>query len=68
MKKNIIIEGMSCNHCIMAVKNALSELEGISKIEVDLENKRAIIEGENLEDEMLKEAIEEAGYDVLEIE
>ena len=68
MKKNIIIEGMSCNHCIMAVKNALSELEGISKVEVDLENKRAIIEGENLEDEMLKEAIEEAGYDVLEIE
>lgn len=67
MKKVITIEGMSCNHCVTAVKNALSELEGISKIEVDLEGNKAEVEGDNLIDEILKEAIEEAGYEVLKI-
>ena len=67
MKKTIIIEGMSCNHCVMAVKNALSEIEGVSNVEVELDNNRAIVEGENLLDNTLKEAVEEAGYDVIEI-
>ena len=67
MKKIIKIEGMSCNHCVMAVKNALSEVEGVSKVDVKLEDKQAVVEGENLVDEMLKEVIEEAGYDVVEI-
>jgi copper chaperone len=68
MKKTIKIEGMSCNHCVMAVKNALSEIVGVSSINVELENKKAIVEGKNLSDENLKEAIEDAGYDVISIE
>ena len=67
MKKIIIIEGMSCNHCVMAVKNALSEIKGVSNVYVELDNSRAVVEGENLIDEILKEGIEEAGYDVVEI-
>lgn len=67
MKKIITIEGMSCNHCVMAVKNALSEIEGISHVDVELNNNRAIVEGDNLSDEVLKGQIEEAGYDVVEI-
>ena len=67
MKKTIIIEGMSCNHCVMAVKNVLSEIEGVSNVEVELDNNKAIVEGKNLLDNTLKEAVEEAGYDVIEI-
>ncbi|MBU5437179.1 copper ion binding protein [Tissierella sp. MSJ-40] len=67
MKKTMIVEGMSCNHCVKAVKNALGELEGVSKVDVDLEAKKVEVEGENLADEKLKEAIEDAGYDVVEI-
>jgi copper chaperone len=67
MKKTMIVEGMSCNHCVKAVKNALGELEGVSKVDVDLEAKKVEVEGENLVDEKLKEAIEDAGYDVVEI-
>ena len=67
MKKTIIIEGMSCNHCVMAVKNALSEIEGVSNVEVELDNNKAIVEGKNLLDNTLKEAVEEAGYDVIQI-
>jgi copper chaperone len=67
MKKIITIEGMACNHCVMAVKNALNKIEGVSQVDVELENKKAVVEGEALKDEILKEIIEEAGYEVVEI-
>lgn len=67
MKKIISIEGMSCGHCVKHVKDALEELQDIDTVEVDLENKQAVIEG-NASDEAIKEAIEEAGYDVTNIE
>lgn len=67
MKKTLLVEGMSCGHCEKAVKGALGELEGVSKVEVNLETKKVEVEGENLVDSEIKEAIEEAGYDVVEI-
>lgn len=67
MKKIMLVEGMSCNHCVMAVTNALKAIEGVSNVDVDLENKKVEIEGANLVDGTLKEAVEEAGYDVVEI-
>jgi copper chaperone len=67
MKKIMLVEGMSCNHCVMAVTKALKELNGVSNVNVDLSSKKVEIEGENLVDEKLKEAVEDAGYDVIEI-
>lgn len=67
MKKVLLVEGMSCGHCEKAVKTALSELDGVTKVEVDLSTKKVEVEGENLNDNLLKDAIEDAGYDVIEI-
>lgn len=67
MKKVLLVEGMSCGHCEKAVKNALGELEGVKSVEVDLASKKVEVEGENLQDNIIKEAIEEAGYEVIEI-
>jgi copper chaperone len=67
MKKTIMIEGMSCNHCTKAVENALKGLNEVSKVEVSLEEKKAVVEGEKLIDDKLREAIEEEGYKVVEI-
>ena len=67
MKKTMLVEGMSCNHCVMAVTNALKEVEGVSGVNVDLDNKKVEVEEENLVDDKLREAVEEAGYDVVEI-
>lgn len=66
MSKKILIEGMSCNHCVMHVTNALKEL-GLENINVDLDAKAATVEG-NASDTDIKAAIEEAGYDVVKIE
>ncbi|MVX63673.1 heavy metal transport/detoxification protein [Clostridium chromiireducens] len=67
MKKKISIEGMSCEHCVAHVKDALEGIDGVSSIEVSLEGKYATVETD-VNDEILKEAIEEEGYDVVKIE
>lgn len=65
MKKTLLVEGMSCGHCEKAVKGALGELDGVKSVLVNLETKEVQVEGDNLEDSILKDAIEDAGYDVI---
>ena len=65
MKKTLLVEGMSCGHCEKAVKGALGELDGVKNVLVNLDTKEVQVEGDNLEDSILKAAIEDAGYDVI---
>ncbi len=68
MKKLVLIEGMSCGHCVRHVEEALKELAGIVGVVVDLKGKNAVVEmSQDVSDGQIKEAIEEAGYDVVEI-
>lgn len=67
MLKKIIIKGMSCSHCVNHVREALSELKDSQKVEVNLEQKYAIVETPS-NDEEIKEKIEDQGYDVISIE
>ena len=67
MLKTISIEGMSCGHCENRVKTALTEL-GVSIIEISAANDMAKVEVES--EDMIKkavDAIEDAGYDVIEV-
>ncbi|MGF7060823.1 heavy-metal-associated domain-containing protein [Brassicibacter mesophilus] len=68
MKKTIFIEGMSCQHCVMAVKGALSEIAGVSSVSVDLAGKRAEIEANSVDNNVIEEAIKEVGFKVTEIQ
>ena len=69
MKKKILIEGMSCGHCVNHVKEALTELNGVTSVEVNLDSKSAVIEAaEDVKDADIKFAVEDAGYDVVGIE
>lgn len=63
--KTIIVEGMQCNHCKMTVEKALGALEGVTKVEVNLENKNVVI-GSNIEidDNKIREIIEEVGFSI----
>ena len=38
------VEGMTCNHCVQTIKEAVNNLVGISRVEVDLENKQVAVE------------------------
>jgi len=69
MKKKMRIEGMSCDHCVNHVKNALEEIDGVTEIFVDLDSKTATFNvTDDVKDYDLKRAVEEAGYDVVNIE
>ena len=68
MKKKILVEGMSCGHCVNHVSEALKEI-GAKEVEVNLETKLATAEiGDNISDDVIKAAIEDVGYDVVKIE
>jgi len=69
MKKKVLIEGMSCGHCVKHVKEALSELSGVTNVDVNLDSKSAIIEAAvDVDDEKIRFAIDDAGYEVVGIE
>ena len=62
------IEGMMCAHCKAAVEKALNAIDGV-KAEVDLEAKSASVDAPaDMDKEVLKKAVEDAGYDVVGIE
>ena len=67
MIKVIKIEGMHCPNCVAAVKRELEALEGVSKVDVSLEEAQAIVEAEGVSDDALQAAIEDIGFDVVEI-
>ncbi len=59
------VEGMSCEHCAARVKKALESLKGVKRAEVDLEKKEVMVTGKNLQQAEMKQAVEEAGYQVV---
>lgn len=64
MKKTIAIEGMMCEHCVKHVTDALNKLDGVDA-EVSLDDKNACVELKtDISDEELKQAVEDAGYQV----
>ena len=68
MTKTVLnVEGMSCSHCVNAVTKAVTALEGVSGVNVDLEGKTATVEydADKVSLESIKEAIEDEGYDVV---
>ncbi|MDD7794794.1 heavy-metal-associated domain-containing protein [Clostridium sp. 'White wine YQ'] len=64
--KKVVIEGMSCGHCKARVEKSLIELDGITAAIVDLDTKTATIEGD-ASDDAIRDAIDDAGYDVVSI-
>ncbi len=69
MNKKILIEGMTCGHCVMRVENAIKEVEGVKSVKVNLKEKLANVEiTQNVDNEKLINAIDEVGYNVVRIE
>ncbi len=65
--KTIGVEGMMCEHCKKHVTEALSKIEGVTNVEVSLEEKNAkIVSNKEIEDSIIQSAIQEAGYQVIE--
>ena len=65
VKTTLIVQGMTCNHCVMSVTRALKALAGVTSVEVDLSTKQVEVEHEtSVERARLGEAIEAVGFEV----
>ncbi|MGI5912817.1 MAG: copper chaperone CopZ [Syntrophomonadaceae bacterium] len=65
--KILNVEGMSCMHCVNAVKNSIGSLPGISRVDVDLAGNKVAVEydSEKVDIHKIKDKIEDAGYEVV---
>lgn len=68
MEKVVIqVEGMSCEHCVRAIKGAVGALSGVQNVSVDLDTRSVTVDYDpgrvTLDD--IKEEIRDQGYDPL---
>lgn len=66
-KHQIIVEGMSCGHCKVAVEKAVSALPGVKFADVNLAAKTLVVEFDSFQTtlEEIKEAVDEQGFTVV---
>lgn len=68
-KKIFRVTGMGCEACVKRVKIAVSELEGVTSVEVDLVAGTLTVEYDSgrLGFSQFKDAVDRAGYDLAEM-
>jgi copper chaperone len=59
------VDGMSCEHCVVAVTNEVGDVAGVQAVAVDLETKLVRVSGAAIDDTAVVAAIDEAGYDAV---
>jgi copper chaperone len=60
----LAIEGMSCQHCVMAVKKALGGVPGILESDIQIGSAAVKYDESKIKKEDIKAKIEKAGYKV----
>jgi copper chaperone len=63
-ERSYTVEGMTCGHCVLSVREEVSQVPGVSALDVDLEFGRLTVRGEGVADEAVRDAVAEAGYRV----
>lgn len=63
MKNEYSIEGVKCGGCVAAVKEKLSKLDNVDNIEVNIQEKTVVVEGE-VSKEDLQAALEETNFKI----
>ena len=59
------VVGMTCGHCVNSVKEEVSQVPGITGVEVDLTSGGLTVTGEApVDDDAVRAAVEEAGYEL----
>lgn len=63
-KLTLGVGGMSCGGCVLSVEKAIGRVPGVKVVRVDLARGRAEVEGDDLDGERIRAAVEDAGYEV----
>jgi copper chaperone len=68
-EQSYLVSGMTCDHCVTAVRDEISHLSGVTSVQVDLVPgavSTVIVASEQpLAESSVREAVDEAGYEVV---
>ncbi len=68
----LYIDGMTCGHCAASVTEELEEVAGVKNVEVllvkDGTSRVTVIADVEIDDDALRDAVAEAGYELVKIE
>ena len=60
------VSGMTCGHCVASVTEEVSEIDGVTAVDVDLESGAVTVTSEQpLDEAAVRGAVEEAGYSLV---
>lgn len=67
MKKvELIVNGMSCGHCVMSLKKELSKIDGANVVDVKVGSAKVEYDEEKVSGSALAAAVDEAGFSLVE--
>lgn len=64
-QQTLQIDGMSCDHCVSAVRSALEALEAVTVHEVDVGTAEVAFDSSAISREQIAEAIDDAGFELV---
>jgi copper chaperone len=62
--RDYTIFGMTCEHCVLSVREEVSEVPGVSVVDVDLSSGRMTVTGAAISDDAVRATVADAGYEV----
>jgi copper chaperone len=63
-EKTYTVVGMTCEHCVLSVREEVAEVAGVTTVDVDLASGRLAVRGDDVSDSAVRAAVAEAGYGV----
>jgi len=64
METTYTVIGMTCDHCVLSVREEVEEVDGVTAVDVDLPSGRVVVSGAGVDDAAVRAAVDEAGYEV----
>jgi copper chaperone CopZ len=63
--RDYTVAGMTCAHCVLSVREEVSEVAGVQDVEVDLASGRVSVRGQAISDDAVRAAVGAAGYELV---
>ena len=65
MTTELIVEGMTCEHCVRSVTEEVGEVAGVESVAIDLSSGQLTVVGAAIDLDAVRAAVDEAGYAVV---
>jgi copper chaperone CopZ len=63
-ERTYTVEGMTCGHCELSVREEVEELDGVESAQADRSTGRLVVRGPAVDDDAVRRAVEAAGYEL----